>query len=637
MANFSGNFCNSENGKVLSSFYSHNDLSHHGGFQGHSIFQMNEIDHRFYGRDIQNDSFNFRRDLYADLAATKAAYSLSGCHPQFVNSIASTTNMYGMGPAASNMYGMGGTTSNIYSMSAFGLEGRYSSYSNVSSGSSHNRGHFDGGSGTGAVDSENNARDFTSLCEEEKHCSFANGENMQSEGTFCKNYNSSYVSDQRRCNVIEEEDVKHPVTDENIQSNPTNDKLFFCKLCGKNITVVNSFEKSMADHAKLYHGSIYFCLFCDKSYKWKKSLDKHLVKFHPHSTPFNCELCGKEFRNNYSLSDHKNSHCNLETKFTGNMHQARGSFSNPYQEKCFTCPLCSGSFITKDSLRKHIKCIHLTESIHDCEICGKECKDEINTDREFENRDFPLMCEVCKKCFCSLSTLNKHKQAVHSLGKPECDICGKDFASFDIMKRHMLLHSDEVRYLCEVCGKTFVRLDRFNKHMKRHMGDRPFQCVTCQKTFRDKYILNLHSRKHTGERPFLCNICGKSFSSKSTLRIHISRHTGDSQYKCDICNKTFAYSTYRTAHMRIHTNEKPFKCSICSKEFTQKCSLNFHMLRHSGEKKHTCTICKKAFLHSSYLNIHMRTHTGEKPYKCSSCNKEFSQKSTLNTHKRKCP
>ncbi|XP_068231411.1 oocyte zinc finger protein XlCOF6-like isoform X1 [Palaemon carinicauda] len=641
MANFSGNFCNPNNGKVFSSLYNHNDFSHHGGIQGHSIFQMNDIDHRLYGRDVHNDSFNFRRDLYADLAATKAAYGLSGCHPQFVNSIASTTNVYGMGAAASNMYGMGGTASNIYGMSAFGLEGRYSSYSNMSSGSTHNRGIYDGNSGTNTLEAENDAVDFTSQCEEEKDYGYSNDANIRSEGALTNNFLNSYFNDQRSCEVNEmhdeEEDVKHSVAEDvqNVHSEPVGEKLFLCKLCGKNITVVDSYEKSMEDHAKLFHGAIYFCLFCDKSYKWKKSLDKHLVKFHPHSTPFSCELCGKEFKNNYSLSDHKNSHCNFETNLTDNLHKE--NLSNRSQEKCYACPLCSDNFVEKDGLRKHIKSIHLAESVHDCNTCGKECIDELNISRGSENQGFPLTCEICKKYFCSDSTLKQHKQAVHGLGKPKCSICEKDFASLDIMKRHMLLHSDEVRYLCDVCGKTFVRLDRFNKHMKRHVGERPFQCITCNKTFRDKYILNLHSRKHTGERPFLCNICGKSFSSKSTLRIHISRHTGDSQYKCDICNKTFAYSTYRTAHMRIHTNEKPFKCSECSKEFTQKCSLNFHMLRHSGEKNHRCTICKRAFLHRSYLNIHMRTHTGEKPYKCLSCNKEFSQRSTLNTHKRKCP
>ena len=49
------------------------------------------------------------------------------------------------------------------------------------------------------------------------------------------------------------------------------------------------------------------CHICDKSYKYKKELNRH-IKRHSDCKPYKCELCGKFYKELGCLNEHKKIH-----------------------------------------------------------------------------------------------------------------------------------------------------------------------------------------------------------------------------------------------------------------------------------------------------------------------------------------
>ena len=109
-----------------------------------------------------------------------------------------------------------------------------------------------------------------------------------------------------------------------------------CDTCGKR--VFNSQELSTHQNIHIEEKTVP-CAFCDKMFKSKFYLDRHIKTVHTSNEdkPFHCTQCGKGFVNKQNLEGHMNMHLGLK----------------PYK-----CNHCEAGFQNASNKRAHMKKVH---------------------------------------------------------------------------------------------------------------------------------------------------------------------------------------------------------------------------------------------------------------------------------------
>jgi len=166
--------------------------------------------------------------------------------------------------------------------------------------------------------------------------------------------------------------------------------------------------------------------------------------------------------------------------------------SKSYANKSFrnnkdntTCKECGRFYSTYESLRFHIKAIHLKQKRIKCEDCGYETNKRSNFERHtkryhtdkfvshkkrkytsvklIKKEETDPKCSLCDETFPNLKLLSNHKNEKHSKKINEesytkfCDICNKEFSSRQSFKYHTITnHTKVYPEMCDSCGKGFT-------------------------------------------------------------------------------------------------------------------------------------------------------------------------------------
>uniref|UniRef100_A0A8C8VF86 C2H2-type domain-containing protein n=1 Tax=Pelusios castaneus TaxID=367368 RepID=A0A8C8VF86_9SAUR len=233
---------------------------------------------------------------------------------------------------------------------------------------------------------------------------------------------------------------------------------------------------------------------------------------------------------------------------------------------------CGASFQDLEELQEH-KQIHLTEHSYWCPICGKEFFHAANLrmHKLIHSSDRPHRCPECDKGFICMADVWKHLRNVHKIERSKvvlgngmvrnlastvhknqpgngeidqrcsenqetreeewkpyiCQLCGKGFRKPNLLSRHKVIHRQDKPHKCQECGKSFVERLKLKRHQQIHSGERPFYCDECGRTFTQLVTLQCHQRIHTGEKPYSCARCGRCFTVSATLRKHERTHKVD--------------------------------------------------------------------------------------------------------------
>ncbi|KAM7401047.1 hypothetical protein PAMA_005310 [Pampus argenteus] len=360
----------------------------------------------------------------------------------------------------------------------------------------------------------------------------------------------------------------------------TGEKPFQCDIClqrystKSNLTVHKKKHATDAPFQKKEHK----CPFCNKLHASKKTLAKHVRRFHPEhiqefltkrkrkSEGWKCAICLKSFTRRPHLEEHMILHT---------------------QDRPFKCSFCDEHFKSRFARLKHQEKYHLGP--FPCEICGRQFNDTGNRKRHIEcthGGKRKWTCFVCGKSVRERTTLREHLR-IHSGEKPHlCSICGQSFRHGSSYRLHLRVHHDDKRYECDECGKTFIRHDHLTKHQKIHSGEKAHQCEECGKCFRRHDHLTVHYKSvHLGEKVWQkyktavhqCEVCKKEFKGKSSLEMHFRTHSGEKPYRCPECHQTFRIKKTLTKHMVIHSDARPFNCPHCSATFKRKDKLKYHV------------------------------------------------------------
>ncbi|CAB4064728.1 unnamed protein product [Lepeophtheirus salmonis] len=298
--------------------------------------------------------------------------------------------------------------------------------------------------------------------------------------------------------------------------------------------VTNAIEKNIIDPSPNHNGE-YVCDKCDRAFKDKEMLIKHMY-CHFEDKPFECSECGKKFSKITLLKCHYKRHFEVEECSWGK--------NTPKVPKELFCT-CGKLFTTQRDLDWHYEAEH-------------------------ENK--PKKCKYCGEIFVHNSILTRHIRLKHeenfipthrkSSLYAKCPICDQLFYKTSIPKHIRIKHHGQKLFKCDICKRSFTTKHSLVEHQWQHRGvtSRPYKCHICPKAYLRPNLLEAHVNSHKGIKPYVCNECGTKFVTKSNWQRHVQEHSGSRNFECPRCLKKFSRAYYLTDHLKVHTGEKPYSC-----------------------------------------------------------------------------
>ena len=211
---------------------------------------------------------------------------------------------------------------------------------------------------------------------------------------------------------------------------------FDCTACGK----VFSSQYNLNAHIKSSHSSshsLFICEICDKKFKFKTSLTRHMKLHNDETDYFFCYLCSKPFSEKWRLERHERTH--------------REVVDHSRATTYLSCRICQKKMTASNFARHKLNVHHSTPS-------------KIYT------------CPHCKKNFKNERTLKAHVLLHSDIPKPYvCTQCGKKFSRFHSLNRHARRYKAEYAsyrypFPCPApgCGEAFLYLKQLRRHQKKH-------------------------------------------------------------------------------------------------------------------------------------------------------------------------
>ena len=189
------------------------------------------------------------------------------------------------------------------------------------------------------------------------------------------------------------------------------------------------------------------CDFCDKTFAFKQSLQRHVKLVHE-GIRYKCNYCeNKVYSNERLLKNH--------IKIIHEIH---------------ACDECGKTFTAVESLRNHKIMMHIDEKLGQCDMCDKSFNDayrlkyhklQIHDGRTFD-------CTLCENSFRHKYLLQEHIKAIHEGIKFKCLTCSKEFNRKQTLQSHVrYVHTMQRNFSCENCPYQAAQSTDLKKHVER--------------------------------------------------------------------------------------------------------------------------------------------------------------------------
>ncbi|XP_055712362.1 zinc finger protein 583-like isoform X1 [Phlebotomus papatasi] len=307
-------------------------------------------------------------------------------------------------------------------------------------------------------------------------------------------------------NKIEDEDINKsinlPEVRNDVEDNDLNDKSeieeeeYMEKSYSELFQVVETYDPSEYKNIKLpdideiwpelinqSKGRIFECAHCDKAFKHRVRIERHIESVHLKIKPFVCEFCGKRYAHMTSYTAHRDYHT------TGTSKQYPSRLLRKLLVRKNRGDLQLGRFEQLNS--KH------TDRAYLCDVCGYQCLTETQH-KDHQNIHLnlkPYSCKECQKRFYSKIQYQIHNHFTHKVGKHfPCYHCEKIFTTKFNLKQHILIHTEIKDHTCTCCRKSFSSAVNLRMHERIHTGIK-YECAKCWKTYVHKRSLQRHLKQ----------------------------------------------------------------------------------------------------------------------------------------------
>lgn len=140
--------------------------------------------------------------------------------------------------------------------------------------------------------------------------------------------------------------------------------------------------------------------------------------------------------------------------------------------KYWECGICGKEFKHQYTLMRHLP-IHTDERNYKCDVCGLSFR-QLSTLKQHKMRHSdakPYVCEICQKTFSRVSVLISHKQIHSEEKRHQCPLCNKAFRQKGNLKTHVNVHLNSRPWKCDVCGEGFNQKSNLAIHKKTTHSD----------------------------------------------------------------------------------------------------------------------------------------------------------------------
>nr|XP_010595515.1 zinc finger protein 827 isoform X1 [Loxodonta africana] len=368
-----------------------------------------------------------------------------------------------------------------------------------------------------------------------------------------------------------------------------------------------------------------------------------------------------------------------------------------FNDQLFPCDVCGKVFGRQQTLSRHLS-LHTEERKYKCHLCPYAAKCRANLNQHLTVHSVKLVStdtEDIVSAVTSEGSDGKKHPYYYS-----CHVCGFETELNVQFVSHMSLHVDKEQWMFSICCTTcdFVTMEEaeIKAHIStKHTGEdrktpsesnspsssslsalsdsanskddsdgsqknkggnnllvisvvpggqsslnseekpeKGFECVFCNFVCKTKNMFERHLQIHLITRMFECDVCHKFMKTPEQLLEHKKCHTVPTGgLKCPFC----IYSTNRPAAMECHLKthyKMEYKCRICQTVKANQLELETHTREHRLGNHYKCEQCGYLSKTANKLIEHVRVHTGERPFHCDQCSYSCKRKDNLNLHKK---